>query len=414
MKKVIVIGMSAASVSFVVKLRSLDKNCEILCFSAEKDVPYNRCFLADFLTQDVSAGDLLLKPETFFEQNNIEIQLNTLVTKIETESKAVFVGSTCYPYDYLFLGVGTKPYQLPFTKKELGQSLENVFNFHTLDDMKSISNYIKTNNVKSACVIGGGLNGIEAVSSLGHLSVSVSLIEGQKSVLSGQVDLQIAQWVTSKIRLSGVLVLAGRRAAHFVRQAFATKVSHVQLDTGSMISTDMVIIAAGSAVNLDLVKGTDIETVEGSISVDKFMKTSVENIFAGGDVCRVQCMMTGQLCRSTTWADAMLQGLCAATNVAAAIHGTATRAYPGMVGLRDSYFFGKDFYACGKTIFDSAENVEIITNINDHNVKKIYLQDDELKGFVLIGDISDLSEYKRWYSTRQKVQKSDFLKAVFS
>ncbi|MCX5923337.1 MAG: FAD/NAD(P)-binding oxidoreductase, partial [Candidatus Dependentiae bacterium] len=299
-----------------------------------------------------------------------------------------------------------------FIKQSINQSLENVFNFHTLADMNNILNYIKTNNVKRACVIGGGLNGIEAVSSLRSLNVCVSLIEAQKSILSGQVDLQIAQWVASKMRLSGVLVLTNKRASNFVKQDSDTKVSYVQLDTGSMISTDMVIVAAGSSVNLDLIQGTEIKTIEGSISVDQFMQTSIETVFAGGDVCRVKCMMTGQFFRSTTWADAMLQGLCAATNIAAAMYGTATRAYPGMVGLRDSYFFGKDFYACGKTIFDTAEQVQIITSIDDENIKKMYLQDDELKGFVLIGDVSGLSEYKRWYSTRQKVQKSYLIKTA--
>lgn len=407
MKKVIVIGMSAASVSFVVKLRSLDKNCEIICFSAEKDYPYNRCFLADFLTQDVSISDILLKPESFFEQNNIDVKLNTLVTKIDSKNKSVFVGSDIYHYDYLFLGVGTKPYQLEFARQDVNQGLENVFNFHTLEDINCISNYIKTNNVKIACVIGGGLNGIEAVSSLRSLHVSVSVVEGQKSILSGQVDEQVAQWIARKMRLSGVLVLVSRRASNFIKQKCNKKVDYVQLDTGSRISTDMVIIAAGSSVNLDLIHETEIKTTKGSIVVDQFMKTSVDTVFAGGDVCLVKDMMTGQISRSTTWSDAMLQGLCAATNVASVIVGAATRAYPGMVGLRDSYFFGKDFYACGKTVFQLNENVEIVEKIDDENLKKWYLQDGELKGFVLIGDVSGLAGYKRWYATKQKVQKSD-------
>jgi len=407
-KKIVVIGMSAASVSFVVKLRSLDKDCDIICFSGEKDFPYNRCFLADFLTGDLASQDLLLKPELFFEQNNIQIKLNSWVNRINTHNQFVCVGEEQYAYDYLFLGVGTKPAQPPFVVQARLHGAQNVFNFHTLEDMQSIAKYVENNHVKNACVIGGGLNGIEAASSLASLGVEVSVIEGQSTILSGQVDSQVAQWVADKMRHAGVRVFAGRRARKMVLQEESRNVSSVELETGEFVCVDMVIVAVGSSVNLDLVQGTDIEVVAGSVAVETNMQTSVSNVFAGGDVCLVKDMMSGQLVRSTTWADAMLQGLCAATNVASAMTGGAIRQYPGTIGLRDSYFFGKDFYACGQTTLTSFDCVEIVESIDYHVVKKWYLQGDELKGFVLIGDISGLAEYKRWYMTRQKVKKSYF------
>ncbi len=413
MKKIVVVGMSAASVSFVVKLRSLDKSCEIICFSGEKDIPYNRCFLADFLTGELNSQDLLLKPEAFFEQNNIQIKLNSWVTRVDTQSQFVCVGSEQYAYDYLFLGVGTNPAQPSFIVQARQQGAGNVFNFHTLEDMQLIAKYISTHGVKTACVIGGGLNGIEAVSSLHSLCVAVSIVEGQPTVLSGQVDSQVALWLTEKMRLSGVSVFASRRARKLVQQKRCGNVSYVELETGALISVDMVIVAAGSCVNLDIVHGTGIEVVLGSISVDSNMQTNISTVFAGGDVCLVKDMMSGQLVRSTTWADAMLQGLCAATNVFGAMIASSTnqhsgREYPGVIGLRDSYFFGKDFYACGQTTVLLPDVVEVVAKIDNHVVKKWYLQDDELKGFVLIGDVSGLAEYKRWYVTRKKVKASDF------
>ena len=62
----------------------MDKNCEILCFSGEKDVPYNRCFLADFLTGDSSYQDLLLKPESFEKLERMgDKSINNILAGIE-------------------------------------------------------------------------------------------------------------------------------------------------------------------------------------------------------------------------------------------------------------------------------------------------------------------------------------------
>ncbi|MFA5999265.1 MAG: FAD-dependent oxidoreductase [Candidatus Babeliales bacterium] len=416
MKKVIVVGMSAASVSFVVKLRSFDKESEIVCFSGEKDFPYNRCFLADFLTGDKTEQELSLKPEDYFLQNNIQIHFNSWVTAIDTASKTVTiamepVGTEQFYYDELFLGIGTKPFLPPFARNV---QCSGLFTFHTLRDMHAISNYTAEKKVKTAIVIGGGLNGIEAVSSLVSLKISVVLIEAAKTILAGQVDGEIAQWVESKAQNLGVEIFTNRKAIKICE--IGGVVSGVQLETEtsqsktsqsktsqseagqpeSTIFADMVIVAAGSQVNCELAKSAGIATENGSIIVDEHMRTSVPHILAGGDVCRAPDMVTGKIMRSTTWSDAMLQGLCAATTLSA-----TPRRYPGMVGLRDSYFFGKDFYACGQTV-DHDTTVKIISNIDEQNVERLYIKNDQLIGFVLIGDISKVSALKRLYTTQEK------------
>ncbi|MCX5923996.1 MAG: FAD-dependent oxidoreductase [Candidatus Dependentiae bacterium] len=396
MKKVIVVGMSAASVSFVVKLRSFDKDSEIICFSGEKDFAYNRCFLADFLTGEKTEQQLQLKPDDYFAQNNVAVHFNSWVTAIDTKAHSVTVGADQFYYDELFLGIGTKPFLPPFARDVKSSGL---FTFHTLSDMHAISNYIQEKKVKTAIVIGGGLNGIEAVSSLLCLKISVTLIEAAKTILSGQVDSEIAQWVTAQAQSLGVSVLTSNRAEKICEENGA--VCGVQLETetsqsGSIIFADMVIVAAGSQVNCELAKSAGISTEQGSIIVDQHMRTSVQNILAGGDVCRVPDMMTKKIMRSTTWSDAMLQGLCAATTLSA-----TPRSYPGMVGLRDSYFFGKDFYACGNTTSDDTD-VKTISKIDEKNIEKLYIKNDQLIGFVLIGDISKVSELKKLYTTQEK------------
>lgn len=386
---IIVIGLSAASMAFITKLRSFDQTSQVIAFSAEKDFPYNRCFLADFLTGDSSLSDIQLKPADFFQKNNVEVYFNTKVTKIDSSNKQIFTDEKSYKYDYLFLGIGTRPCIPSFLQNFDGQG---VFTFHTLSDMENISQFIENNNPKSAVVIGAGLNGIEAASSLSSKGISVALIEAQNAILPGQVDQQAAHWLEVMIRRKGLMIIKNHKVVNLcARDGF---VRAVELDSGSKVSCDLVIIAAGSKLNSELLMDTGIELDNGSIIVNQNMQTNISNILASGDICAVADMISKQLTRSTTWSDAMLQGLCAATTLS-----SAPRSYQGIIGMRDSYFFGKDFYACGQTAGTNSL-VKTICKQTEQDLEIVFTQQGILKGFILIGDITRLSELKKIYLTQ--------------
>ena len=397
MKTFIVIGASAASIAFISKLRSFDKSSRIICFSGEQYVPYNRCFLADFLTNECLLQDLQLKPEDFFTKNNVELHLHTWVSKIDVHEKRVLVESTWHLYDELFLGIGTRPF-LPKCMQEI--TAEGLYTFHTLADMHKIQNFIDKAQPKTVLVVGAGLNGIEAASSLVQLGLSVGVVAAKETVLAGQLDQQAAKWLTHRIQQQGVLIINNQR----VIQVFCNqdRIVAARLGSGTIIFVDMVVVAAGSVVNIELVKDTGIKLHQGSVLVDQFLKTTIDHVWAAGDLCAVQDMKTQELVRSTTWSDAMLQGLCAATNFS-----SNPRQYPGILGLRDSYFFGKDFYACGQTV-GHGNNIKMLCKIDHENVQTLYLEDGVLVGFVLMGDISCLARLKQFYTTGQKVDVQEW------
>lgn len=386
---VIVVGLSAASIAFVTKLRSQDKQCQIICFSAEAQLPYNRCLLADFLTGESTQEQITLKSPDFFEQNNIICHFNAVVEKIDTQGQQVLVGAVWHRYDYLFLGIGTRPF-IPHSLQN--STAQGVFTFHTLSDMQKIEQFLAAQKPKTAVVIGAGLNGMEAASALASKGVSVTIVEAQPLILPGQVDREVGAWVATCVQMSGTMMVVGRKVTELL--ARHGSVSGVVLDSGTKINADMVVIAAGSKLNSELVESAGILTDKGCAVVSQNMQTSVPKILAAGDICAVPDAVTKQLVRSTTWSDAMLQGLCAATTLS-----VTPRAYQGAIGLRDSYFFGKDFYACGDTTGKHFMKKTIVAD--DQNLQVWYLYEEKLMGFVLLGDISAVSELKQWYMTRK-------------
>lgn len=389
-QKFVVVGASAASMAFVTKLRSLNPDCEIICISGESQMPYNRCFLADHLSGDTTWPEMLLKPDEFFKNQQIILRLGTWVTKIDTQNNCVWIDQESIHYDYLFLGIGTKPSVPPIPIDPMIQS--RVFTFHTAQDIADISHFIDQTKPAQMVVVGAGLNGLECAASLHVRGVAVTLIERNNQILPAQVDVQVADYVSKMMHNKGVNQLLGvtlqRVANDQNRGVLAT------LDTGVTLQADGIVFATGSVVHGGLLEGTGIATQQGSVLVDQSMRTSVANIYAGGDICMVMDNVSKKLVRSATWADAMLQGLCAATQF-----GEQPRVYPGAIGLRDSSWFGYDFYACGQTV-GLDDGCQVYTQSDSGFLKKLYLKDGILQGFVLLGDISQVAQYKQWYMTK--------------
>ena len=396
-KKFVVIGASAASIGFISKLRSFDTESHIVCFSGESTLPYNRCLLADFVEKDKTEQDIQLKTEDFFVQNSIDLRLNSWVTAIDCAGKTVTVGQHQESYDYLFIGTGTQA----FIPNIPGTDLPGVFGFHTFGAVDRLDEFIHDMMPKTAVVVGAGINGIEAVSALVSRGLKVTLVDLYDSIMPQQVDKKTACFIENLAKDAEVTIFKGQKVVG-LQARNKNSVGRVQFESGAFLPTDCVVLATGSRVNGSLVESAGLWTEEGYLVVNESMQTSDASIYAGGDICMVHDIVTKELVKSATWADAMLQGLSAATQFS-----DKPRAYPGIVGMRDSQFFGLEFYACGQTV--DVEMFQVIEVRRPEQLHKFYLFDGLLKGFVLIGNVENLAKYRTFYLTQQIVEECDFL-----
>jgi NAD(P)H-nitrite reductase large subunit len=126
------------------------------------------------------------------------------------------------------------------------------------------------------------------------------------------------------------------------------------------------------------------------------MKTNKPDVYAGGDVCVAQDIVTKKKVRSASWPDAMLQGLTAATQLS-----QSPRSLQGIINSRDSHFFGIDFYSCGNTVGD--DSIEIREETSTDFFHRLYIKDNKLHGFVLFGNIEQLAKYKQLYVTQKEI-----------
>lgn len=369
MKRYIVVGSSAAGIACASKLRELDKECEIYIISSSKYLPYNKCLLADFLLKSITPERLFYRDLKFFEDNNIKIYLNTTVTKIEPENNKVFFDDNYLSYDSLFLGLGASPI-LPDIKGI--KESKKVFSFNSLEDIYAISNFLENNKVKKVCIIGSGLTGIECSDSFSSMGYEVTLFCRQDYILSNLLDQEGAFFIEN-LMLSRKINLIKNKTLDSVDNSF-----------------DLYILATGVCPNITLALNSGLKSLNSSLFVDNYQKTSIENIYAGGDLCLVKDIVTKNLVRSCTWPDAVFQGIVAASNMVG-----IKQEFPGILLTASSRVFDTTFVSV-KLILNNNNNnnFKTIVNKTDFYYHKYLVQEKNLIGFIKIGEIKDIANLK--------------------
>jgi len=90
----LVIGGSHAAAQLVISLRQEGWEGEITVISDENYLPYHRPPLSkDFLLGQKVEQDLLIRPETMYEKNNVTFRLEQRVDKINRSEKNVVLQS---------------------------------------------------------------------------------------------------------------------------------------------------------------------------------------------------------------------------------------------------------------------------------------------------------------------------------
>ena len=155
----VLVGGSAAAVSALEAIRSVDKSGRIDLFSDENVPLFSRVLLPYYVAEELSKPLLNFRSADFFEENNINAHIGVRVQNINPDSKTVTAddGNT-YAYDKLLLATGGNA----ITPKIPGVDKEGISTLKTMQDAERIYNF----DGQRAVVIGAGSIGVESCISL--------------------------------------------------------------------------------------------------------------------------------------------------------------------------------------------------------------------------------------------------------
>ncbi|MFH1540271.1 MAG: FAD-dependent oxidoreductase [Elusimicrobiota bacterium] len=385
----LIIGASAAGISCIEAIRSIDKEGKVTVVSNENYPIYSRCLLSYYLAETISEEKLKYRDDDFYKKNNVNTIFGKKVELVLPDKKVKLSDGTIIPYDKLLIATGSHSKM----EKILGVQLENVFGLRNIEDAKKIEKDLSKTNI--AVILGGGLIGLRAAYALHMRGIKVVIVVKSKYVLSQMLDEEGAMFVQKKIESEGIKIITGFAAKEIYGDK---KVSGVVLENGEKINCQIVIIGKGVQANTELVKETDIKTGWG-IVVDEYLQTNVRDIYAAGDVVQTNDLITGESTTNAIWPNAVIQGKIAGLNIV----GKKIK-YDGSMSMNSIEFFGLPTISCGITK-PKTEEYEILKNKKQNFYKKIVLKDNRIVGFVLINNIDKAGIYETLI--RKKIDVSE-------
>ena len=158
MTHVVVVGAGQAGSACVAKLRNGGFDGEVTLIGAETTPPYQRPPLSKkYLLGEMPLERLLLRPESFYSDNNITLRLGQTVDTVDATAKTLSVGGDILAYDHLVLTTGSAPRRLPAA---VGGALDGVYVVRDLADVDAMAPEFAKG--KHVLIIGGGYIGLEA------------------------------------------------------------------------------------------------------------------------------------------------------------------------------------------------------------------------------------------------------------
>ena len=284
-KRILIVGGVAGGASAAARARRLDEAAEIIIFERGPHVSFSNCSLPYYLSGIVenSADLILMSPEKFKKQFNIEARVNNEVIKIKRAEKKILVRDLETgeeyeeSYDKLILSPGARPI-VPASIEGVEQ--KHVFTVRNVVDISRIKDYLDFNKIEDIAVIGGGFIGVEVAENLRLAGKNVTLIEALDQVMS-PFDYDMAQILHKEILDHGINLILNDAVVKI-------NSASVELKSGKRVAAGAVIMAIGVFPETDLAREAGLEIGEtGGIKVDRNYLTNDRDIYAIGDAIEV-------------------------------------------------------------------------------------------------------------------------------
>jgi len=305
---IVILGGGQSASHAASEIRKYNTNSIISIISNEDNLPYERPPLSkDCLLNKMEYKECVFFNKDFYKKNDINFFNNELIKTVEFNSQTVETSKRKkIPYDKLLIALGSS--NKKFIKPDVDSS-----NFYYL---RSIEESIKIKEKMLSCenilIIGGGFIGLELASSASQLKKNVYVIEMGSQLMGRIIPKKIAKIVQQKHELKGVTFSLNTKVLKIKN---INNHYEVNLSNNKKIKCDMIIAGIGSEPNTELFKKTDLK-IENGVITNEYCETSIENVYAAGDVANFYHPFYEMYMRLESWKHAQNHGIIAGRNIA--------------------------------------------------------------------------------------------------
>lgn len=372
--KLVMVGNGMAGIRTLEELIRLEPDLyEITVFGAEPHPNYNRILLSPVLAGEQTIEQIILNPLTWYEENGIQLHLNSKVVKIDRVKREVIADDgTTASYDRLVLATGSTPFILPIP----GKDLPGVIGYRDIKDTNEMIDAAKA--YQHAVVIGGGLLGLEAANGLLLRGMKVTVVHIGPWLLERQLDEVAGNMLQASLEAKGLQFLLNTHTVALHPNAAGDRVGSIEFKGRVSIPADLVVMAAGIRPSTELAESAGLLCNRGVV-VNDTLQTYDPKIYAIGECASHRGIAYGLVAPLYEQAKVCANHL--AEMGIARYQGSQTSTKLKVTGI--------DLFSAGD--FMGGEGVEEITLSDPIGgvYKKLLIKDEKLIGACLYGDTAD-------------------------
>lgn len=360
-KRIIIIGAVALGPKVAARLRRLDANTQITVIDRDNLISYGGCGIPYYIGGDIAdieglcstSFHVLRDPDYFKTCKGIEVLPRVEAISINREKKSLEIfhldkkEKDTLKYDKLVIATGATPFIPPIP----GSDLDFVHVVSNLHNAREIKDKISKGMVENAVVIGAGAIGIEIAEAMTDLwGINTTIIEKENQILPGSLDINMSKIVENHLIKKDVAIKLSEHVEYIADKSTTGK-AFVKTGSGEF-PCDIVVLSAGIRPNTEFASESGLAVgSSGGLLVDRCMRTTDPDIYAGGDCVELRNLVSGENMTMPLGSLANRQGRVIANN----IYGKATK-FRGVVGTFCIKIFDMGIATAGLTIKQAKAN----------------------------------------------------------
>lgn len=367
--RVVVVGNGNIGAAFMDSLmeRASDR-VSLTVYGEEPTGTYDRIRLSEYMAGHAGLAELGMRTGEWYAERGIDARLGVRVVEINTTTQTVRGSDGEWvEYDRLVLATGSSSAvpDLP------GRNRNGVFVFRTVEDVEKMLEAAPGR----AAVIGGGLLGLEAAYGLHCRGAEVSVVHRSGHLMNQQLDETAGEMLRRRVAEMGIGVHTRRNPARISGNG---GVEALELDDGTSLPAEAVVICTGIRPNIALAVESGLETNRG-ILVDEYLRTSAENVYAIGECTEFESGLIGLVA----------PGLAQMRIALAHMLGEETEPYRRGTTSTNLKVMGIDLASTGDVYgTEPGSDALVSSNPLEGTYRKAVIREGVAVGAVLFGDLS--------------------------
>lgn len=387
MKHYVIIGNGVAAAGCIEGIRSVDAEGSITVISAENHPVYCRPLISYYLEHKTDPERMNYRTPTFYADNGVTVLYGKTAEKIDAKTRQITLNTgETLPYDALCNATGSSPFVPPMKGLE---TVEKRFSFMTLDDTFALEKAITPES--RVLIIGAGLIGLKCAEGLHGRVKAITVCDLAPRVLSSILDDTCAAMMQKHLEANGISFLLGNSAKEFKGNA-------ALMQNGETVEFDVLVLAVGVRPNTALIRDAG-GNVNRGILVDDTCKTSLQDVYAAGDCTEYRDISAGTDKIMALMPNAYMQGHTAGVNMAG-----GAAVFDNAIPMNSIGFFGLHCHTAGS----QPEGCEMYEEADGQHIKRLFVKDDKLTGFMLLGHMHRTGIYTALIRNQTPLSSVDF------